>query len=98
MDRLKVYPSFRPDQAPEYLAAFKRMITEFDEKRVQEGLTLAIDAMPDFPPTPGRIRQYVPRTAGQIVTCPKCADNEGWVWVTGGDRAGNPAVRRCDHR
>lgn len=95
-DRLLIYQNFRPDQYPEYVAAFKRMLSEFDEKRVNEGLTAAIDNCPDFLPNPAKIRQYIPRPQQGRPTCPRCVDSEGWI-DAGRDKAGNRAVRLCDH-
>ena len=90
-DRMLVYSSFRPDQYPECVKAFTRMIGEFGESRVDKGLTAAIDAHPEFPPTPATIRGYIPKLTAQRVTCSKCADTEGWLYA---DRY---SVRLCDH-
>lgn len=100
-DRLMVYGSFRPDQYPEYVAAFKRMLSEFGEQRVMAGLMAAIDATPEFTPSPARIRQHIPREHQQRPTCPKCVDFAGWVpclvrhKLSGITEKG---VKLCDHQ
>ena len=94
-ERLMVYPYFRTESIPEYVAGFKRMIDEFGEKKVAEGLTRAIDSNPEAPPSPARIRQYIPREFAIRPTCPKCVDMEGWLLTT--DKKGNRAVKLCTH-
>jgi hypothetical protein len=90
-DRLFVYPYFRPEQYAEYVAAFKRMLTEFNYERVNAGLSAAIDASPDATPTPARIRQHVPRLDAGRQTCPQCMDLSGFV------RIDKYSVRICNH-
>jgi hypothetical protein len=68
------------------------MIGEFGMKRVNQGLTLAIDAIPSFPPTPAEIRKYVPPL--EIVTCGNC--DSGWIRDGSKDKFGNEAVKRCE--
>jgi hypothetical protein len=95
-ERLLVYSSFRSEQAPAYVEAFKRMIGEFGADRVSKGLTAAIDKKPEFPPTPAEIRGLVPQENSPRPTCARCHDTEGWIY-DGLDRGGNRAVRLCDH-
>ena len=91
-ERLKCYSSLRPDQVPEYVKAFKRMIEEYGESRVNEAVTRAIDAIPAFPPTPAEIRKHMP--SDQVVTCGYC-DN-GWVIVNPEAKSSERIVRRCE--
>ena len=89
--RMQAYSNFREEQVPEYLAGFKRMVAEFGEKRTNEGLTMAIDNTPDYPPTPARIRSHIPREQAQRATCPRCADSHGFIQVD------KYTVKLCDH-
>lgn len=90
-ERLLVYSSFRQDQALGYIEAFKRLIAEFGEKRVEQGLSRAMDNSPDFPPTPAMIRGNIPRDNAPRKTCPRCVEIEGYVFVD------KYSVRLCDH-
>jgi hypothetical protein len=90
-ERMLVYSSFRAEQTQEYVKAFTRMLGEFGATRVEQGLTKAIDAHAEFPPTPATIRGYIPRLTAQRVTCSRCSDTEGWLYA---DRY---SVRLCDH-
>src|ERR1700691_2478850 len=92
IDRMKAYSSFRPDQVPEYLKAFKRMIGEFGETRVNRALSLAIDQIPSFPATPAEIRSRIPPL--EVVTCSHCEN--GWVAVDPMVRISDRRYRRCD--
>jgi len=90
-DRMLVYSSFRPEQYPEYVSAFRRMIDEFDERRANQGLTRAIDNAPEFPPTPAAIRALIPRQVAERETCPKCVSMRGYIHVD------KYTVRLCNH-
>ncbi len=85
------YSDFRPDQVQEYRAGFKRMMEEFGYERTNQAITRAIDAIPDFAPKIGRIRQYVPAAISQRETCAKCADSEGYTFVD------KYTVKLCPH-
>lgn len=92
IERMKVYSAFRPDQVPEYIKAFSRMIEEFGIQRVNSGLTRAIDELPtSFPPAPGEIRKFIP--PANETTCGQC-DN-GWL-IVGGEKISDYKAKRCE--
>ena len=93
IDRMKVYSSFRPDQVPEYRKAFTRMLNEFGEKRLNLGMTAAIDAIPSFPPTPAEIRKYIPPPE-EFKFCGQCQN--GWIVINPTDKPSNWKARRCE--
>jgi len=72
------------------------MLSEFDEKRVAEGLAFAIDNSPEYIPNPAKIRQFIPRLNKTRQTCPNCVDMGGFV-EAGLDKHGNRSVQVCNH-
>jgi hypothetical protein len=112
------YSNFRPEENPDqtraYSEAIGRMVEEFGQGRVAAGIQKACDIVPDFVPTPGRIREFIP-LPGPIKTCSLCHPS-GYIMVYEGRTSrepnsqgiaadgGNPidpkfgAARRCDHK
>lgn len=88
---MQAFQSFKPEQVDEYLAGFRRMVSEFGEQRSNLALTRAIDNSGDFLPTIGAIRRYVPSETAQRETCPKCVETQGFVFVD------KYTVKLCKH-
>ena len=96
-------PSDNPDQARAYAEAIERMAGEFGQGRTASGIAKAIDYVPDFCPTPARIRELIPSPGGKLTTCTDCHP-DGFVRVFTGRTDGRNwidpkvgAVKRCDH-
>jgi hypothetical protein len=108
MQALKgTYQNFRPDENPDqavaYAEAIKRMVEEFGQGRTAAAIAKACDLVPDFVPTPGKIREFMPARQGELTTCTLCHPS-GFVMVYEGKTAGGNridpqygAVKRCDH-
>ena len=92
IERMKGYPSFRPDQVTEYVKAFERMIGEFGAERTNRGLTSAVDTIGPFPPTPAEIRKLIP--AENAETCGKCRN--GWIVTNPEAKTSEQVVKRCE--
>jgi len=107
------YPNFRPNEKAEqrdaYTEAIARMVEEFGQGRTAAAIQRACDLVPDFVPTPGKIREFMPTATAKIETCTLCHPS-GYVMVYEGKTArtesggGNDidpkfgAARRCDHK
>lgn len=96
-------PNDNPDQLRSYAEAIERMVAEFGKGRTAAGIAKAIDYVPDFCPTPARIRELIPSPGGKSQTCTACHP-DGFVRVFSGRTDGchriDPvvgAVKRCDH-
>jgi hypothetical protein len=107
-------PTENPDQAIAYKEALERMVQEFGNSRVAIAIQKACDLIPDFVPTPAKIREFIP-LPGPIKTCTLCHPS-GFVMVYEGRTSsepnsagipadgGNPvdpkfgAAKRCDHQ
>lgn len=96
-------PSDNPDQARTYAEAIERMVSEFGQGRTSAGIAKAIDYVPDFCPTPAKIRELIPSPGGKSKSCTDCHP-DGFVRVfTGRTDGGNRidpklgAMKRCDH-
>lgn len=101
------YQNFRPDENPEqaiaYSEALERMVAEFGHGRTAAAIARAVDLVPDFCPTPAKIREFIPAPGGKAKTCTDCHP-DGFVRVfTGRTDGGNRidpklgAMKRCDH-
>lgn len=101
------YQNFRPSENPEqlqaYAAAIERMVGEFGQGRTSSAIQRACDLVPDFVPTPAKIREFMPARQGELKTCTLCHPS-GFVMVyqgrTDGGNKIDPkfgAVTRCDH-
>jgi hypothetical protein len=102
------YQNFRPDNNPDqaiaYKGAIQRMVEEFGQYRTESAIKKGCDLVPDFVPTPAKIREFIPPKRAEIKTCPKCHPY-GFVMVYEGRTAGgNPVdpqygvARRCQHQ
>lgn len=96
-------PSENPDQAAAYVEAIKRMVDEFGQGRTAAAIIKAVDLVPDFVPTPAKIREFMPAREAEVKTCTLCHPS-GFVMVYEGKTAGGNnidpnfgAAMRCDH-
>ena len=59
------YSNFRPETNQEQLEAYRgaitRMAGEFGRDRTAEGIQKACDSVPEFVPTPAKIREFIPK-------------------------------------
>jgi hypothetical protein len=100
---LNFRPSENPEQAEAYVGGIARMVDEFGQGRTSAAILKAIDLIPDFAPTLGKIREFMPAREGELKTCTLCHPS-GFVMVyTGKTDGGNDvdpdlgAAKRCDH-
>jgi hypothetical protein len=88
-----VYSNFRPtdnpDQARAYMEAIERMVAEFGMGRTAAAIQKACDLIPDFVPTPAKIREFMPAVGGKLKTCTLCHPS-GFVRVFEGVTSSEP--------
>jgi hypothetical protein len=85
------------------MEAIERMVADFGMGRTAVAIQKACDLVPDFVPTPAKIREFIPAPDNKRKTCTLCHPS-GFVMVfhgrTDGGNQIDPrvgAVKLCDH-
>jgi len=86
-----------------YGEALGRMVQEFGQGRTATAIAKACDLVPDFVPTPAKIREFIPAQDSKRKTCTLCHPS-GYVYVYDGRLVSGAkvdpqvgAVRLCAH-